>query len=133
VIYAGKTFVWHVDHVFTNLGTLSSVDCSTAKSCLAVGSGDAGAVTANKGVTWGVVQISASSTGLLNISCPLGSTACEAVGSVGIYGTLDQGSQWTNQLHLAAGTTLAGVSCYAADSCVTVGTEAGIGDLTLTL
>lgn len=118
----------------TNI-TLSSVTCTTSSDCTAVGSYTNGASTAplieaRSNGSWTIQSpaIPAGATGasLSGVSCPV-ATNCMAVGSYtdsgGSHSLAEtyNGTSWTVQSGLPAGTELNGVSCPAASECTVAG------------
>jgi hypothetical protein len=110
---------------------VSGVDCMTAMSCVAVGTGPAGAVTATTsdgGISWMVSPAPSGVTQLAAVACP-STLRCWAVGSrrsgAAIVATADGGRTWAPQSPPAGTGSLSSLSCVSDMSCVAVGMAEG--------
>jgi photosystem II stability/assembly factor-like uncharacterized protein len=115
----GGTWVVQIPTFDAVAGPLSSVSCTNANTCTAVGERGIVVRTTNGGSTW-TAQSSGTTNQLRAVSCTDANT-CTAVGNPGtILRTINGGATWTAQI---SGTTdnLAGVSCPDADTCTAVG------------
>ncbi|MGD1011189.1 MAG: hypothetical protein ABR925_01455 [Acidimicrobiales bacterium] len=102
--------------VATPGNALVSVSCSTPTFCVAVGGDD---VATWNGTTWTWVGDIDPSSNLDSISCPPGSSVCEAVeykGAVEFY----SGTTWTETTGVDSTNDLVSVSCPATTFCAAV-------------
>ena len=105
---------------------MESVDCASAKFCLAVGGNDA-LVTTDEGAEWSLNAAPASADDLSGVACET-TSLCVAVGSKTVSGTLtpvyiystDGGTDWSNATPPATTDLSESVSC-SATVCLAVG------------
>jgi hypothetical protein len=130
---------WTARDLPTGVGTLNSVSCASAASCVAVGempnsSPGVAVATTDGGTTWSERPLMVGEGGLTGVSCPT-PAHCVAVGP----GTTEEGTQgsnsppsiaavttnggvsWSRHPFPADGVTPAAVSCSSVDACVAVG------------
>jgi len=130
---------WTAQDLPTGVGTLNSVSCASAASCVAVGekpssSGGVAVATTDGGTTWSARPLMIGEGGLTGVSCPT-PAHCVAVGpgttETGTQGstsppsiaavTTDGGVSWSRHPFPVDGVTPAAVSCSSVDACVAVG------------
>ena len=113
----------------TGSGSLESISCSSAATCVAVG----GSVvtTDNGGMSWSpVTSYPRPNGGLSGVSCAMATSDCEAVGAeIGTTDTgvvllsVDNGATWTSGTLPNGVAPLNAISCVSGSTCVAVGSD----------
>jgi hypothetical protein len=122
----------------TGSNYLSSVSCTSATACTAVGNGTGTLIESWNGSTWSVVPSPTPPGGavLFSVSCP-SVTACTAVGHAGqTFAESWNGSTWSIVPTPNVGgatNVLDGVFCTSATACTAVGDSQGTGSPARTL
>jgi photosystem II stability/assembly factor-like uncharacterized protein len=132
---------WAVAAVSGGPGTLRTISCLSSTTCIAVGPNVQGAtdpdapadavITTDGGTTWSQDSLPAGSASLEQISCTA-ATQCFAggpsttiTGPAAFFSTSDAGSTWTESSSPPTGlSSIAGLSCPAANECAVVGRQA---------